>query len=75
MELGFVYCRAFVSRFKTEASVLVFLSKPHTHLPIFASLVDYSFTESGFFVVVTLVFFQRNFGLLVTTILSSYTFV
>ena len=40
--------------FKTTdfKGVLAFLSKPHTHLPIFASLVDYSFVEYGFFVVV-----------------------
>jgi hypothetical protein len=52
MELGFVYSRAFVSRFKSKASVLVLLSEPHTHLPIFASLADYSFVEYWFFVVV-----------------------
>ena len=28
------------------------LNKPHTHLPIFASLVDYSFVKYGLFVVV-----------------------
>ena len=51
-QLGFVDSRAFVSRFKTEASVIALLSKPHKHLPMLASLVDYSFVEYGFFVVV-----------------------
>ena len=50
-QIGFVDSRAFVSHFKTEASALALLSKPHTHLPTFASLVDYSLIEYGFFVV------------------------